>query len=138
MTEGEISRKGVSKVSKPWMYGNIKVVELAVDAGGSSRITDEAGDVFVDLFRGVAVPFFDRIESIEFREDEGGIGGSDIIDSRVSAPTMPPIEWPIRMTRTEGSIVGEGVAAETSRSMTLFWSLSRVVNQAGPASIETW
>ena len=125
MTEGEIPRNGVSNASRPWMYGNMK---LAVDAAASSRMIDDAGDVFVDLFRGVAVPFFDRMESIEFREDEGGIGGSDMMDSRVSAPTMPPIEWPVRMTRTEGSIVGEGVAAETSRSMTLFWSLSSVVD----------
>jgi hypothetical protein len=33
------------------------------------------------------------------------------------------MEWPMRMTRTEGSIVGEGVLDATSRSITLFWSL---------------
>ena len=42
---------------------------------------------------------------------------------RASAATMPPIEWPMRIVWTEGSIVGEGVEAATSRSMTLFWSL---------------
>jgi len=56
-------------------------------------------------------------------EDEGGIGGSEIMDKRVWAATMPPMECPTKITRTEGSIVGEGVEAETSRSMTLFWSL---------------
>lgn len=61
---------------------------------------------------------------VEFAgEDEGGIGGSEMMERRVSAATMPPIECPMRMTWTDGSIVGEGVEAETSRSMTLFWSL---------------
>ena len=52
-----------------------------------------------------------------------GIGGSDMMEIRVSAATMPPMEWPTRMTRTEGSMVGDGVLAATSKSMTLFWSL---------------
>lgn len=56
-------------------------------------------------------------------EDEGGIGGSEVMDRSVSAATMPPMECPTKMTRTEGSIVGEGVEVETSRSITLFWSL---------------
>jgi len=56
-------------------------------------------------------------------DDEGGIGGSETMDRRVSAATMPPMECPTKTTRTDGSIVGEGVEAETSRSMTLFWSL---------------
>ena len=56
-------------------------------------------------------------------EDEAGIGGSEMMERRVSAATMPPIECPTKTTRTEGSMVGEGVEAETSRSMTLFWSL---------------
>lgn len=43
--------------------------------------------------------------------------------SKVSAATMPPIEWPTSMTLTEGSIVGDGVLDATSRSMTLFCSL---------------
>ena len=41
----------------------------------------------------------------------------------VSAATIPPMEWPTKMTRTEGSTVGEGVFAATSISMTAFWSL---------------
>ena len=53
-------------------------------------------------------------------EEAGCMGGSETMDRRVSAATMPPIECPIRMTRTEGSMVGEGVEAETSRSITLF------------------
>ena len=53
-------------------------------------------------------------------EEGGGIGGSEMIERRVSAATMPPMECPTRITRTEGSTVGEEVEAETSRSMTLF------------------
>ena len=52
-----------------------------------------------------------------------GMGVSDVMLRRVSAATIPPMEWPIRITRTEGSMVGEGVEAETSMSMTAFWSL---------------
>ena len=51
---------------------------------------------------------------------------SNAIARNVSAATIPPIEWPIKITRTEGSIVGEGVEAETSISITLFWSLGLV------------
>ena len=101
----------MSKARSPWIYGNIK---LELDAPGPSETVDRAGDALLDLFRG------ERMESVKFREATGGIGGSEMMDKRVSAPTMPPIEWPIRMTRTEGSTVGEGVDAETSRSMTLF------------------
>ena len=53
----------------------------------------------------------------------GGIGVSAMMERRVSAATMPPMLCPIRMVWTEGSMVGEGVEAATSRSMTLFWSL---------------
>ena len=55
--------------------------------------------------------------------EEDGTGESDVMASRASAATIPPIECPIRIVWTEGSTVGEGVAAATSRSMTLFWSL---------------
>lgn len=50
----------------------------------------------------------------------GGMGASEVMDKRASAATIPPIEWPTRMVRTEGSTVGEGVEADTSRSMTTF------------------
>lgn len=43
-----------------------------------------------------------------------------MMESNVSAATMPPIEWPTRIVWTEGSTVGEGVEFATSRSMTLF------------------
>lgn len=99
------------------MYGNIK---LEPDVLISSRRIDDAGEVFVDLLRGVAWPFFERVDSVDFRQEAGGIGGSEMIERRVSAPTIPPIEWPRRITRTDGSMVGDGVDAETSRSMTLF------------------
>ena len=46
------------------------------------------------------------------------------MDKRVSAATIPPMEWPIKMTRTEGSTVGDGVLAATSRSMTFSCSHS--------------
>ena len=45
----------------------------------------------------------------------------------VSAATMPPMEWPMRITRTEGSTVGDGVSAATSMSITAFWSLYNVM-----------
>ena len=51
---------------------------------------------------------------------EGGMGASEQMARRVSAATMPPIEWPSNIVWTEGSTVGEGVDAATSRSMTLF------------------
>ena len=51
---------------------------------------------------------------------EGGIGESDVMAKSVSAATIPPIECPINMVCTDGSTVGEGVDAATSRSMTLF------------------
>lgn len=55
--------------------------------------------------------------------EERGMGVSRVMERRVSAATMPPIEWPMRITRTPGSMVGEGVFWATSRSMTLFCSL---------------
>lgn len=57
--------------------------------------------------------------------DREGMGCSEASSERVSAPTMPPIECPIRITCTEGSMVGEGVELATSMSITLFWSLSK-------------
>lgn len=56
-------------------------------------------------------------------DDGGGRGCSDAKSKSVSAPTMPPMECPIRMTWTEGSTVGDGVRFATSRSMTLSCSL---------------
>ena len=53
----------------------------------------------------------------------GGMGVSAMMARRVSAATMPPMLWPMRIVWTEGSMVGEGVPAATSRSMILFWSL---------------
>ena len=51
------------------------------------------------------------------------IGCSEAIRMAVSAATMPPMEWPIRITRTEESMVGDGVSAATSISITLLRSL---------------
>lgn len=48
---------------------------------------------------------------------------SDVMARRVSAATIPPMEWPIRIVWTEGSIVGEGVEEETSMSITFSRSL---------------
>lgn len=52
--------------------------------------------------------------------EEDGTGESDVMVRMVSAATMPPIECPIKIVWTDGSIVGEGVETATSRSMTLF------------------
>jgi len=54
------------------------------------------------------------------------MGKSREMERRVSAATMPPIECPTRITRTEGLTVGEGVLAATSRSMTLLESLAKI------------
>jgi hypothetical protein len=53
-------------------------------------------------------------------EDEEGRGCSAVSRRSVSAATMPPMEWPIRIVCTEGLTVGEGVERATSRSITLF------------------
>src|SRR6187402_1471206 len=66
---------------------------------------------------------------------------SDVRASRVSAATMPPMECPIRIVWTEGSIVGEGVRCETSISITFSRSLSGVVSlgiREGPCICEVW
>lgn len=55
----------------------------------------------------------------------GGIGASDVMARRASAATIPPIEWPMRIVRTDGSTVGEGVEAATSMSMTTFCNLDK-------------
>ena len=59
------------------------------------------------------------------------IGVSEIIEIRVSAARMPPMEWPMSMTLTDGSMVGAGVPSFTSRSITMFWSLSRLRTGCG-------
>lgn len=63
------------------------------------------------------------ISSEDVDGEEESIGRSDVRARIVSAATMPPMEWPIRIVRTEGSTVGEGVALETSMSITFSWSL---------------
>jgi hypothetical protein len=61
-----------------------------------------------------------------------GLEREDIVDGsscsfakrrRVSAARIPPIECPISIVCTDGSIVGDGVACATSISITLFSSL---------------
>lgn len=52
--------------------------------------------------------------------EEAGRGWSFARRKRVSAATMPPIEWPMRTVCTDGSTVGEGVECATSMSMTRF------------------
>jgi hypothetical protein len=64
-------------------------------------------------------------ECVEFWSEE--MGRSLMMERRVSAATMPPMEWPTSMVLTDASTVGEGVWAATSRSMTLFRSLFRLV-----------
>ncbi len=58
------------------------------------------------------------------------MGLSEVRAMTASAATMPPIEWPMRMVRTEGSIVGLGVCAATSRSITFSRSLVVVSAEA--------
>ena len=57
---------------------------------------------------------------VVWSDDDGseGIGCSDDSRRRVSAATIPPIEWPTRKTWTEGSTVGDAVRFATSKSMT--------------------
>ncbi len=59
----------------------------------------------------------------EGEDAEGGTGTSDVMERRASAATMPPMEWPIKIVRTDGSMVGDGVDDETSISITTFCNL---------------
>lgn len=68
------------------------------------------------------VVFLDEGDEEE-EEAAAGRGWSFARRRRVSAATMPPIEWPMRTVCTDGSTVGEGVDCATSMSMTLFCSL---------------
>ena len=52
-----------------------------------------------------------------------GIGCSVESSRNVSAATMPPMEWPIRIVWTDGSTVGDGLPCAHSISMTLLVSL---------------
>ncbi len=63
------------------------------------------------------------MSSEEVEGEEESIGLSEVRAMIVSAATIPPMECPIRIVRTEGSTVGEGVALETSMSITFSWSL---------------
>ena len=96
------------------------VVELCGWLGvGRLVLAVELRVVFDGMFE-VAV-FLDEGEDGE--EEEAGRGWSFARRRRVSAATMPPIEWPMRTVCTDGSTVGEGVECATSMSMTLFCSL---------------
>lgn len=91
------------------MWGNMNVVEEA-----------KGEDEGPELRKGSLCLAVEERGSVKLALDGGGIGGSEIIERRVSAATIPPMECPTRITRTDGSIVGEGVPAATSRSIILF------------------
>ena len=76
---------------------------------GNMKEGGDGGEVSLELVLSESVP--------------AEIGASEVIERRVSAATIPPIECPINIVWTLGSIVGEGVEAETSMSMTTFCSL---------------
>lgn len=102
-TPGAIPKNGVSNVSSPCICGNMN------EPGSTSRWLSVG-------------PMFPRLDDDVFGSDEG-IGCSSDNRRSVSAPTIPPIECPIRKIWTEGSTVGDGVWFSTSKSMTLFCSL---------------
>lgn len=139
-------RYGVSKAMTAWTKGNRKGVgssesesEPASEDGGCGvpgPLLDESGGA--DEAR-VGLGGTDRFAVLLFVDcgfealvvllptPGGGVpdlvcgtGWSRAMLMRVSAATMPPIECPTSTTRTEGSMVGEGVLAATSRSITLF------------------
>src|ERR1700722_2069201 len=60
-------------------------------------------------------------DSVDDMDESMGV--SDVMAINVSAATMPPMEWPINIVRTDGSIVGEGVRFATSISITFSCSL---------------
>lgn len=83
------------------------------------RVVLEAKFEFEVLF------FFEEGEEVEEEKveavlEEGERGCSFARRRSVSAATMPPIECPIRMVWTDGSMVGEGVECATSMSITRF------------------
>lgn len=57
---------------------------------------------------------------LEEGDDEKGRGWSFASKRRVSAATIPPIEWPSKTVCTDGSTVGDGVECATSMSITRF------------------
>ncbi len=59
-------------------------------------------------------------EEEEVEEHEEDRGCSFASRRSVSAATMPPMEWPIKIVCTDGSTVGDGVECATSMSITLF------------------
>jgi hypothetical protein len=71
------------------------------------------------VLRGVLVLGGSTVEE----ENVASMGWSEVRERIVSAATMPPMEWPMRITWTEGSIVGEGVWEVTSMSITFSCSL---------------
>lgn len=64
--------------------------------------------------------------SFDDEGEEESSGRSEVKARRVSAATIPPMECPIRIVWTEGSTVGEGVALETSMSITFSCSLAGI------------
>ena len=53
------------------------------------------------------------------------VSSSSKIERSVSAAIIPPIECATRTVRTDGSIIGDGVSAATSISITRFCNHSR-------------
>jgi hypothetical protein len=87
-------------------------------SGESGRFAFDDGGALVD----VDVVFV-VVDGKEAAVLAYGMGDSEAIAMYVSAATMPPMECPMRITRTDGSTVGEEEPFSTSRSMTLFCSL---------------
>jgi hypothetical protein len=114
-------RKGVSNASKPWMWGNMNEVGERGSVVGSAEVGTGRE---VDVVESWVV--FDGKFAASGSEKEDVVGGSGCSLARrrrVSAATIPPIECPMRIVWTDGSMVGDGVAFATSISITLFSSL---------------
>ena len=88
--------------------------------GDGSRAVLRFGGTEVEVAVAFVVP---EEDGYGFEVAEYGMGVSEAIARRVSAATMPPMECPTRMTRTEGSTVGDGVPSLTSMSITAFCNL---------------
>ena len=133
-------RKGVSNARTAVMKGNMRgfAAAAADDDGGEEDERPVAGWGSVCAAvegRSVAFdaapelgPVVELVCEEEKEEEDGGVEGmgrSDVMASRVSAATIPPMLCPMRIVWTDGSSVGDGVPASTSRSITWFWSQSR-------------
>lgn len=103
------------------MWGNMKEVVEAFAVSPADDVGREGVGCDVPVVDAWVVLDGKLGKDAELDSDDGaGIGCSKLRRLIASAPTMPPILCPQRITWTDGSIVGDGVELSTSISITLF------------------